>query len=228
MHCLGLILNQNQKQGLLGLFFVVLSMGLLMSSFAAMEPDQPRIRSNRAEMNIYHYDYADAAQHHVQKAEMYRVHRMFWQAEREYLLALRFPLADDYKANLYNNLGTIALRLKHPERAQSYYRKALTLNPIDVSYYHAWLGSLRAQMSNSELEAVLQDWSTEDSESLIPRYALSLLYEEMGRSQEAVHVLEEVITEFPYSPLVDIAKLRKAQLQTSLDGLAKPSRVHIE
>jgi len=209
----------------------VVCLGLFLPpilSFAAIEPDQPRIRSNRPEMNIYHYDYGDSAQHHVQKAETYRVHRMFWQAEREYLIALRFPLEEDYKANLYNNLATISTQLQHPERAQSYYRKALTLNPIDVNYYHGWLESLKAQMSDTDLEDALKDWQESDGESFIPRYALSLLYDEENRPQEALQVLEQFVIDFPYSPLTDIARLRKAQYQSSLEMLAKSSRVHIE
>jgi tetratricopeptide (TPR) repeat protein len=214
--------------GLLWAFFLLVAMVCIPRAQAAAEPTQPRIRSNQPELIQFYYDYQDKAQWHCHKAEAYRVHRLLWQAEREYLLALRFPMTDSFKSLVYNNLGSLSDMMKRPSRAQAYYRKALQMNPIQLVTYRNWLRSLQTMMSDTDIETALQDWHEEDRDNIIPRYTLSLLYEEQQRLPEAIQVLEELQSDIPYSPIADVVKLRQTALQQSLNALAKPPRVHIE
>lgn len=187
-----------------------------------------RVNSNLPEMVIYYYRDADKAHYHLRKAEFYRTHRLLWQAEREYLLALRYPLEADYKASIYTDLGILCASMKRHQRAQAYYHKALKLDPVKVDYYHNWLCALQKVMGPEEMETALQDWLEDEPESIVPRYALSLFYERADRKLETMRAIDALIAEFPYSPLADVARLRRENLKESLQMLANPPRYHIE
>ncbi len=129
-------------------------------------------------------------------------------------------------------MGNILNWAGKPEEAIGFIKKAMRLNPLYPFNYLFYLGHARFLLGQHEEAIALMNRAVTRAATFLPlRRHLAVLYQELGRQEEAQAEVTEVLRTFAWASIEDTRQrslYKGALLERFLDGLRKagmPERV---
>jgi adenylate cyclase len=142
---------------------------------------------------------------------------------------------DPNDAENYAQLGNVLNWAGEPEEAIPFIEKAMRLNPVYPFNYLFYLGQARFLLGQHEEAIALMNRALARAGSFLPlRLHLAVLYQKLGRQEEAKAQLSEARKTFAWASIEDTRQrslYKGVLLQRYLDGLRKagmPERVPYE
>jgi tetratricopeptide (TPR) repeat protein len=142
---------------------------------------------------------------------------------------------DPNDAENYAQLGNILNWAGKPEEAFGFITKAMRLNPLYPFNYSFYLGHAHFLLGQHEQAIALMDRALTRAGSFLPlRLHLAVLYQELGRQEEATAQVSEALKTFAWASIEDTRQrslYKGVLLEGFLDGLRKagmPERVPFE
>ena len=129
-------------------------------------------------------------------------------------------------------MGNILNWAGKPEEAIGFIKKAMRLNPLYPFNYSFYLGHARFLLGQHKEAITLMNRAETRAGSFLPVHRhLAVLYQELGRQEEAQAEVTEVLRAFAWASIEDTRQrslYKGALLERFLDGLRKagmPERV---
>ena len=139
---------------------------------------------------------------------------------------------DPNDAENHAQLGNILNWAGKPEEAIGFIKKAMRLNPLYPFNYSFYLGHAHFLLGQYEEAIALMNRAVTRAVTFVPlRRHLAVLYQELGRQEEAQAEVTEVLRTFAWASIEDTRQrslYKGALLERFLDGLRKagmPERV---
>ncbi len=153
------------------------------------------------------YSMDENAIYHFHQAQEWMATHHYTEAIAEYQIAIGLTASKTFKAALNHDIGKAYEASGQAKTSFPYYEKAIALNP-DFSLYYEHL--VKAYGKTKQLAQQIKRWRQYQAghpKNLRTWYLLGLLYQQSGQKPAAQNAFSKYLSEAPYSPLAEAAKL---------------------